>query len=82
MVSNCSDTGMKVYNNHKSWASTPIGQHISLTEALPPQKKKKEEEKNMPGKFGIIDPNVGGWGQVVPNFYKSLLLWHIWHLFY
>ena len=22
--------------------------------------------------FGTIDPNVGGWGQVVPNFYKSL----------
>ena len=25
----------------------------------------------------MIDPNVGGWGQVDPNFYKSLLLWHI-----
>ena len=24
------------------------------------------------GQFGTIDPNVGGWGQVVPNFYKSL----------
>ena len=23
------------------------------------------------GKFGIIDPNVGGSGRVVPNFYES-----------
>ena len=27
--------------------------------------------------FGTIDPNVGGWGRVNPNFYKSLFLWHI-----
>ena len=35
----------------------------------PPTKK--------PGKFGTIDSNVGGWGRVVPNFYKSMFLWHI-----
>ena len=29
------------------------------------------------GKFGTIDSNVGGWGRVVPNFYKSLLFRHI-----
>ena len=27
--------------------------------------------------FGPIDPDVGGLGRVVPNFYKSLFLWHI-----
>ena len=32
--------------------------------------KKKE------GQFGTIDPNMGGWGRVVPNLYKSLFLWH------
>ena len=35
---------------------------------LSPQKKIK---------FGTIDPNVGGWGRVVPNFYKSMFSWHI-----
>ena len=29
------------------------------------------------GKFWTIDPTVGGWGRVVPNFYKSLFLYHI-----
>ena len=28
--------------------------------------------------FGSIDLNMGGgWGQVDPNFYKSLFVWHI-----
>ena len=34
-----------------------------------------DSEGSLPKKtvlFGSIDPNVGGWGQVDPNFYKSL----------
>ena len=33
----------------------------------PPQTNKQKT-----GQFGTIDPNMGGWGRVVPNFYKSL----------
>ena len=25
-------------------------------------------------KFGTIDPNIGGWDQLFPNFYKSLFI--------
>ena len=43
-------------------------QYLQLFASLgkPPTKKRK--------KFGTIDPNVGGWGQLVTNFYKSLFL--------
>ena len=37
----------------------------------------REAPQKPPGKFGTIDPNVGEWGQVVPNFYKSMFLWYI-----
>ena len=36
----------------------------------------REAIKNKTVLFGSIDPTVGGWGRVDPNFYKSLFLWH------
>ena len=41
---------------------------IHFVKIAPPPKKKKMVE------FGTIDLNVGGWGRMVPNFYKSLFL--------
>ena len=39
-----------------------------------PQNGKPSRKKFL---FGTIDPNVGAWDRVNPNFYKSLFLWHI-----
>ena len=37
----------------------------------------REAIKNKTVLFGSIDPTVGGWGRVDPNFYKSLFLWFL-----